>query len=278
MREGEKAWLWLDRKDPANWELTDVERYLAEGKTLSHKAHTPGTKNTYLISCRAVAPKVKAVENATAPFKKAARKAYPIIKSSVFLAEYKEIIGSGTLDPLESIVFRAHVVLGAREGTVNPRASILGLQWEDYDARTERMQVFESKVVGWWKNIPLDALDPDFPKAFLAYWESQGKPNTGKMFPIDYGGLKALYRKIRNTFDFLKGKKFTPHFARKTHVNILWEEGYDMAVIAGDAGAGEGYVGVGWTDLATLQIYYLSLAKSKLDEYRAKAKDYFRAV
>jgi len=66
------------------------------------------------------------------------------------------------------------------------------------------------------------------------------------MLSIDYQYLTDLFAEIRGQFDFLRGKKFTRHFARKTHVNVLREAGVPLETIAGDARAGEGYVGVGW--------------------------------
>jgi hypothetical protein len=278
LKQAQKCWLFLEKKDPASWKEEEVDRFLVEGRTLSRKVFTPQCRISYKVAARAVAPNVKSVDGGTTRYKQAMRKMVPVVKSPVFLKEYKEIIASDKLTDFERFVFRLHVVLGCREGTEDPRASILGLQWEDYDAQTRRMQVFESKVVGWWQNIPLDVLDPDFEGEFHRYWLSRNRPSNGTMLGIDYDWLRALYVKIKSSFDFLNGKRFTPHFARKTHVNILWEADIPSEIIAGDARAHEGYVGVGWTDMTTLKEYYLSIAKSKLDEYRVKARAHFSRV
>ncbi|HVC27668.1 MAG TPA: hypothetical protein VND40_05855 [Nitrososphaerales archaeon] len=88
-------------------------------------------------------------------------------------------------------------------------------------------------------------LDPEFRTDFRRYWEDKGKPANGSMLSIDYQYLTDLFAEIRGQFDFLRGKKFTPHFARKTHVNVLREAGVPLETITGDARAGDGYVGVG---------------------------------
>ncbi|MBI2183624.1 MAG: hypothetical protein HYU39_01555 [Thaumarchaeota archaeon] len=281
LKMAEKCWLFLDKKDPANWEEKDVLRYLAEGRTLEHKPHTAGTKLSYLGACRQVAPKAK-VKDGTKDFKRENRRQNPIIHSPVFLKEFKEILASDKLTDKEKFVFKLHVVLGCREGYDNPKASLLGLNWEEcYNPRTERIRVFESKAVGWWENIPLDALDPQFKDEFRRHWERRGRPSRG--YILDIGEtpsqrrkfLQDTYAKIRRSFPFTASQKFTPHFGRKTHANILWELGYPSEVIIGEATSGEGYVGAGETDLSTYQKYYLSLAKSKLEQYRKKAAENF---
>ncbi len=293
LKAAEKCWLFLDKKDPANWEEEDVHRYLAEGRTLKHKPHNAGTRLTYLGAARQVAPKVKAVDDGTKDFKRENRRVNPIIHSPVFLAEFKQILASDQLTEEEKFAFKLHVILGSREGyektttADGPKeASLRGLTWDEcYNPHTVRMRVFESKAGGWWNNIPLDALDPAFKAEFRRYWESRGKPTKGVI--LDFMGedlpkrgayLTQLYAKIKRSFPFIAGQKFTPHFGRKTHANIMWELGYPSEVIVGDATSGEGYVGCGETDLSTYQKYYLSLSKTKLDEYRKAARDRFEGA
>lgn len=287
LKNAEKCWLFLDKKDPASWTDDDVERYLREGRTRSHKPHTYQTKITYKISCRAVAPAVKAVEGGTLKHKQNIKRNVQIIKSPVFRKEFKEIVGADVLTDYEKFIFELHTIVGSREGASGkrnpnePEPSILGLDWTCYDPRAETLKVYESKAVGWWEDIPIRKLaaffDPAFADKFRAYWQQMGKPTRGYVLELGsglnerYANLTKVYRKIRDNFDFLKGRKFTPHFARKTHANILWEQDVDPMLIIGDARTHKGWFGCGETDLQTYRDYYLDIAKGKLEKEYAKA-------
>lgn len=293
LKMAEKCWLYLDQKDPRNWTDEEVERYLREGRSLSRKPLTIHNKNQYKIACRQVAPNVKAVEGGTLKHKKNIRDKIPVIKSPVFHREFTEVIRSGVLTDFECFVYKLHNLIGCREGgRILPEseqlevgrdsASLTGMQWTDYDPRNETLRVYESKAVGWWNGIPLRKLspffDPGFADEFRRYWEGQGKPASGLMLPEmgatvaqRYAFLTKLYGKIKRNFEFTRRQKFTPHFGRKTHANILWEADVDPLLIIGDASTHSAPFGAGETDMTTYRIYYLDFAKGKLEKEYAKA-------
>lgn len=288
LKRAEKCWLFLDKKDPANWTDDDVEKFFVEGRMINRKPFTYPSKFSYKVACRAVAPLVFAVKNGTLMHKQNIKKYVPIVKSPIFLKEFQEIIASDKLTTFEKFVFKLHCVLGSREGSEEmdeiagrDAASLVGMQWEDYDPRSETMRVFESKAVGWWNNIPLRKLSPFFDAGFAdefkRYWESKGKPRSGLILELGgsvnerYRYLTTLYAKIKRSFPFLQGQRFTPHFGRKTHSNILAEQDVDPLFIIGDADANEGWFGCGETDLDTYRRYYIAIAKQRLDKEYAKA-------
>jgi hypothetical protein len=300
IQEAEKCWMFLDRKDPANWTDDDVEKFIREGRGRNRKPLTLQSKERYKISCRQVAPLVKAVENGTLRHKKAVRENVRILKSPVFHAEFNQIIHSPILTQLESFVFEAHVVFGPREGhdnlsdiqkqkTGRQSASLLGMLWSDYDPRTNTISIFESKAVGLWEDIPIDKLGPFFDRDFASkwrkFWEDDGRPTEGFIW-ARLGAttgerskwLSALYDKIQQNFEFLRGKKFTPHFGRKTHANILAEQDIDGMLIIGDASTHSAWFGCGETDLTTYRKYYIDIAKSKLAREYAKAGHFVNDV
>lgn len=189
------------------------------------------------------------------------------------------------------LVFLTHVDLGCREGTKKlkggkqDQASILGLDWREISWEQKSINVFESKVVGWWNDCPLDLFGDYVFTSLKQRFDALGRPSSGRIFPIGYdqgeNSLINLYRIV----NYICGAgeissnstkpiipKFTPHGARKIHVNLLWEQGIPLELVIGDADAHIGFFGVGWKDVTTARRFYLSMAKQKLLENRAKAK------
>ncbi len=95
------------------------------------------------------------------------------------------------------------------------------------------------------------------------------------MVPGGYSELIRIYKKIRVAcLSVWKGKTepdvltemttLLPHDADRIHVNLLWEAGVPLEVVAGqDLGRGEaiGLMGRVWLSVDTIKKYYLSLTQ-----------------
>lgn len=272
LQADEHIWRYLNYKDPENWTREDLNKFLAYGKNRRGQPLTPHNKVSFVTRARAVAPILKDIDGLTTPHKKTLRKTTTINKSPVFTADYFQIIRDRRISTANILVFRLQTVLGCREGHVpNEPSSLLGLNWEKYNPERDTLDVYESKAVGWWNNCPLGIFDKDFPADFKQHWINRGSPRSGLIFEGTYKDLIEIYEEIRllhNLPDY-----FTPHFARKTHVNILAELDYSLELIAGDPWAHEGTLGVGWKTIDVLREYYLAISPDKLGKERGKADD-----
>jgi len=269
IKEAQKCWKFLNRRDPKTWTSEDVINFL---KTLPE-----GSQFDYLVAIRQVAPQIGeggSDEVDTGKFKEKLRRR----KKDIFAKEINMIIEAlrPSMDYHETIL-KLHITLGAREGTKN-NSGICGLKWSDFKDGFTKCDLYESKVKQGitWKNCPLTIFWKDLPKRLEKLWIQRGKPTSERVIKEGYHkGLLRIYREIREAIaQYWKGKidpslyqeltTLKPHDADKIHVNLLWEANIPLEVVAGiylGRGEGIGLVGRGWNDLNTIKQHYLSLTQ-----------------
>lgn len=112
------------------------------------------------------------------------------------------------------------------------------------------------------------------PQRLKELWILRGKPTTEKLIGY-YKKLSKIYKEIRQTLaKHYQGKlepslfeelaTLKPHDADKIHVNLLWEAGVPIEVVAGQfigKGEGIGLMGRIWLSTDTIKKHYLSLTQ-----------------
>lgn len=174
-------------------------------------------------------------------------------------------------------IFQIHVTLGAREGSSNSQSGLCGLSWDRFKKNFTRVDLYESKVRGGicWRDCPLNLFFDDLPKQLKTLWKDRDCPVDKKLIIGNYRELRGIYKEIRQALaEYYEGKldpslfkeltTIRPHDANKIHVNLLWEAGISLEVIAGEYlghGEGIGLTGRGWLDINTIKKHYLSLTQ-----------------
>lgn len=267
-----KVWLILQKKNPENWTIDDIElRVLPEVRKLAKRGI-----NQYLIALRSLRPDFK----------------FPDEKGEILTTEkkpeptfewkniYERIMEQRKLETFfkvggfkKELKKRLHVTLGCREGTTG-EGGILNLEWDRVHWKRKTIDVFEGKTGGgfYWRDCPLNLFGDRTFEMLEQYWMEQGKPTSGKIFEdTTYKDLKDIYRETAEAIGEKYGRNYiTPHFARKLHACLLIDADVPLEMVAGDKPYG--IMGVGWEDLSTLKKYYLAFTKSKVEENRQKAK------
>ena len=260
-----RCWRRLNHKDPANWTADEVVEFL---NTLSY-----GARPNVLDGIRQVAPHLKD-QVKTGRYREKLRRR----KKNIFAEESKMIIETLRASNLchHETVFKLHVTLGAREGARNPDAGLTGISWDRFKDNFTKVDLWESKVRGgiWSRNCPVELFFKDLPQRLKELWILRGKPTTEKLIG-DYKKLSKIYKEIRQTLaKHYQGKlepslfkeltTLKPHDADKIHVNLLWEAGVPIEVVAGQfigKGEGIGLMGRIWLSTDTIKKHYLSLTQ-----------------
>lgn len=275
-----KVWLILQKKNPKNWTLDDIQlRVLPELRKTCKKG-----VNTYLVSLRSLRPDFKFPDKKgdvlpTEP-KPEPTFEWKKIYERIMEGENLELfLRMGGFKP--ELIKRLHVTLGCREGTKGV-GGILGTEWDRVNWKKKTMDVYEGKTGGgfYWLDCPLDLFGDRAFEMLQQYWIEQGKPTSGKIFAdVQYtprGHKKGLFlTEIYKEASEAIGEKYgregiTPHFADKLHASLLIDADVPLEMVAGDKPFG--IMGRGWEDLSTLKKYYLAFRKSKIEENRQKAK------
>ena len=172
-------------------------------------------------------------------------------------------------------MFRAHINLGCREGT-NGKTGIIGLLWEDINFQSRRCSMREKGHRGnageRWNDCPLDL----FPylrgwKFLMKFWEQQGRPKKGNVFPISYNTYNVMFhatlKKAAEKFNIPRlaenSDTLRLHINRRTHGQYCRRLGIPLEYICGDAPFGR--YGVGWKDPKIPVKYYLTLESEYID-------------
>lgn len=277
-----KCWKFLKYKDPARWTANDVVAYLDQVKGY-------GAQSNHLDAIRQVAPHIKD-QVKTGRFREKIQRR----KKDIFGPEYQMIRKALKLAEMdyESLVIDLHVTSGAREGTKDPKAGICGISWDKFKKNFTRLDLWESKVrSGFWsRDCPMDLFFSDLPDRLRDLWIERGKPQDAKLIEGGYKGLLEVYGTIRRVVaEEYRGKiepslfkeltDLKPHDADKIHVNLCWEAGIPLEVVAGDylgGQEGNGLCGRIWLSVDTIKKYYLALNKrsKRMDRIYAKVKEY----
>jgi len=265
-----KCWKFLRYRDPAKWTAQDVIDFL---NTLPH-----GMASAMLDAIRQVAPQIRDPQSehyiGTGRYReKIRRRKKDIFSNEVNLI--REALTSKNMEYHETI-FETHITLGAREGQ-DGKAGICGVTWDKFKHNFTKLDLYETKVRGGilWRDCPLDLFFTDLPEKLRKLWESRGKPINEKLIPEGYKELLQIYKEIREALkEYYQGKlepslfkeltTLRPHDADKIHVNLLWEAGVPLEVVAGQylgRGEGIGLMGRGWLDINTIKKHYLSLTQ-----------------
>lgn len=268
-----KVWLILQKKNPQNWTLDDIQlRVLPE---IRKKAKSV---NHYLIALRSLRPDFK-FPNKKGDVLRTHKKSAPKIDWKYVYERLTQ--EEGKLEDFfkaegfkAELLKRLHVTLGCREGSMGV-GGILGIEWNRINWKNKTIDVFEGKTGGGfeWLNCPINLFGERTFEMLLQYWNKQGRPTSGKIFEnMTYlRDLRNIYRESAKAVNELYGSKgITPHFARKLHASLLIDADVPLEMVAGDKPFG--IMGVGWEDLTTLKKYYLAFRKAKIEENRQKAQ------
>lgn len=262
LRNAEKVWQFLGKKDPKDWTMNDIDNFIV---SLREKNVSQSRLQAYVVAIRQIAPHLKS-QGLTTDWTKASR------ACELFLEDVKQILKILYDNGMEreAFIFKLHLTLGSREESFS-KIHISNFKENFVD-------VYESKVKGGiiWKNINYTWLFPELANEIKKFVRDDGK------FVKNYEELRQIYKRISNTIMPILGEKgrILPHFARKIHVNILWELGVPLELVAGQIVGNEGYCwfGVGWSDLNTLRKHYLALSSRIQNEIMIKAQEKAREI
>lgn len=282
IHEGMKIWRALNYADPGQWTQDDVDAVL---RTYDDR---PGTQYGLVTAVRALCPQLDETMKIGQYFDKIGRD-----KWDIFASEINLIHRALKPFPYEQLMFDLHITVGAREGKNEDGSGITGITWDRFKEDFTAVDDYESKVRKgiWWRDCPVDLFFADLPGRLKKLWISRGRPSLDPLIPRRYRELLSIYEKIREVLrEFCcKGKvdpallkqltTIHPHAADKIHVNLLWEAGMPLEVVAGQylsRGEGIGLVGRGWLSIETIRKYYLSLTRrsKRFQELRDQVRDY----
>jgi len=284
-----RFWTWTNYKSPEKWSADEVHDYLA---TL-----TGGAQSQMLDGIRKVAPQIRDESSSQYVGVGMFRAKLQQRKKDLFGAEVKMIIDALNKRGLkhEATIFKIHIQTGAREGAKDSSAGMVGLRWSYFKNDFHNVDDFETKVHGgiWWRNCPLDVFFPELPEELRALWIKRGKPTDDKVVN-GYDELKTLYATIRRILTEEYGGKVDPslmkefstircHDADKLHVNMLWEAGVPLEVVAGQflgKNEGVGLMGRGWLAIDVIKKHYLSLTQRshRFQRIQQNVRDYAQKV
>lgn len=284
IKRAKRAWRALNYKDPANWTTDEVVDYLSTLKD--------GVVSGMLDAIRQVAPQVRDKQSGirVGRFRDKIKRH----KKNLFGAEIVLMRKALEIDEYVLIVSDLHITLGAREGATDTKSGITGLSWENFHDNFKKCDLYESKVRGGitWRDCPVDLFFKDLPERLRALWIKRGKPTTAKIIPGGYKELLEIYKRLKIILrKAYEGKidpsllqefvTMRPHDADKIHVNMLWEAGVPLEIVAGEylgQGEGIGLMGRGWLDLNTIKKHYLSLTtrSKRFQKIRNRITQYSR--
>jgi hypothetical protein len=185
----------------------------------------------------------------------------------------------------DEALVRNHVEWGCREGYEGYKrwrrgevpeteiGGIFGVRWESIDWENAKIDIYETKTQGGitWIDCPMRLFGDTAYNKLKEYWEQQGKPQTGRIFPLKPTELREIYVRIREHFKAYDwSKTLKGHFDRKLHASLLRAAKIPLEHVAGEAP--HGTVGVGWEDLTTLMKFYSAFADEDVEESLKKAK------
>ena len=268
-----KIWLILQKKNPENWTIDDIKL-----RAIPELRKTTKSVFNYLIAVRSLRPDFKfpdekgetlSTKREKGKISFAWKYIYQRIVQEGLVQKFFESARIDSENPLrdEGLV-RTHVTLGCREGS-RGEGGVLGLEWEKINWKAKTIDVYEGKTGGgfYWLDCPLDLFGDTCFNLLEEYWVQCGKPREGKIYPMDYQQLKAIYDRIAKALDM----NIHPHFARKLHASLLRSKDIKLEIVAGDAP--HGIVGVGWEDLSTLKKFYIAFAQEDIQKTKEKARE-----
>jgi len=104
-------------------------------------------------------------------------------------------------------------------------------------------------------------------EALMRFWEQQGKPVSGKVFPVTYLQLSNMFKDTRHKCSSrIKNDEAAMRLhtcGRRTHVQYAQRLGIPLERICGKAPNGR--FGVGWKDPKIPVNYYLSEEAEEID-------------
>lgn len=198
------------------------------------------------------------------------------LKDFLNFPEMDEFLSKLTDTELMSIegwraAFKTHVNMGSREGTLG-NTGLMGLLWEDINFQTKRCSLREKGHRGnageRWNDVPLNMFKWLHGwEDLMKFWEQQGKPAKGKVFPIKYADYNEMFHatrkkcscRIKDDDDAM----LLHTFGRRTHAQYAQRLGIPLERICGKAPNGR--FGVGWKDPKIPVNYYLSEEAEEID-------------
>ena len=290
IKNARRFWTWTRYKSPENWTADNVHDYLM--------TMTGGAQSGMLDSIRKVAPQIRDDTSSQYVGVGMFRAKLQQRKKDLFGAEVKMIVDALRKHKLkfEATAFKLHIQTGAREGAKDTSAGMTGLRWSYFKNDFHTVDDYETKVHGgiYWRNCPLDIFFPELPDELRALWIQRGRPADEKLIQGGYKELKQVYRTIRAVLteeyqgkvDPSLAKEFSTircHDADKLHVNMLWEAGVPLEVVAGQylgKNEGIGLMGRGWLAIDVIKKHYLSLTQRshRFQKIQQNVREYAQKV
>jgi hypothetical protein len=272
-----EVWMWMGQTDPRTWQYIDLinkieehyPKYVNEQGQRVYQKH--GAVKDHL-GCINTVFKGIIPENFSAGLTRPAG----ALKDFLNFPEMDEYLNN--LEDTESMskegwlaLSTVWVNMGCREGTLG-NTGIVGLLWEDINFVTMRCSIREKGHRGHagerWDNVPLNMFKWLYgAERLTAWWERQGKPVSGKVFPITYKMLCDQFDRTRHRCQSrikIDDEAMRPHtFGRRTHVMYARRIGIPLEQICGIAPNGR--FGVGWKSSSILVNHYLSEEGEEID-------------
>jgi hypothetical protein len=290
LKNARRFWTWTKYKAPENWTADNVHDFLV---TL-----TGGAQSGMLDAIRKIAPQIRDDTSSQYVGVGMFRAKIQTLKKDLFGAEVKMAVDALKKHGLkhEATVIKLHIQIGAREGAHDSSAGMTGLRWSYFKNDFHTVDDFETKVHGgiWWRNCPLDIFFPELPDELRALWIKRGRPTDDKVLAGGYDELNKIYAMLRKLLkDEYEGKidpslmkEFSTircHDADKLHVNMLWEAGVPLEVVAGQflgKNEGVGLMGRGWLAIDVIKKHYLSLTQRshRFQRIQQNVRDYAQKV
>lgn len=172
-------------------------------------------------------------------------------------------------------LFSAQINTGCREGTKG-NTGIVSLSWENIDFKARRCKIRDKgkkgKPARWWTQVPLEL----FPwlkgwEKLMKWWEKCGRPNQGRVFPINYSKYLYVFHQTRRRAGGRIAEDLetmVPHIMRKTHAQWGRRIGITLDNLCGDTTESPaiGRYGVGWDVSDVPRKYYLTKEEWEYEE------------
>jgi hypothetical protein len=191
----------------------------------------------------------------------------------ISLEEWKKIEASELFTSEEILLLKLHITVGCREGH-KERSGLSGLRWSKINWKTNRIDVYESKVKGGliWQGCSLELFWPDLPEQL----KNAKRKNDSDFIVDSLMGFNSLnqvvewYSSMNERLTKVLGRHYRMHFNRKTHAIWLIEADVALEVIAGKPS--QAFFGVGWEDVQVLLQHYGTFTEQKVRRELAKVQ------
>lgn len=272
-----EVWQWMGQTDPHTWKYTDIiniveQHYPKYENEQGQRVYRQQGAVKDHLGCVNTVFKGIIPENFSAGLTRTAG----ALKDFLNFPEMDDFLSHVEATEAMSLEgwlaeYTAMTNMGCREGTKG-NTGISGLLWQDINFATKRCSLREKGHRGnageRWEMVPLDMFSWLHGWERLMTWhEQQGKPTSGKVFPVSYKQLAEQFERTRHRCSSrikVDDEAMRLHtFGRRTHAMYAQRLGIPLERICGKAPNGR--FGVGWKSSSILVNYYLSEEAEEID-------------